>query len=163
MSDLDKFLGRSYELGGEDCFGCVRGYLQETFEIQMPNFARPRDFHTDPFFNMYRFYEDWGFHQFHDENPRIGDVFLISLGGVFPSHCAVFVGKNLILHHLPNSLSRLDRFQPKWSPRVTHKLRHPATVPKPKPAVDIHELINAPIFKDPEFQKGFDRAVAAGL
>lgn len=163
MSDYDQYLGKRYELGQEDCYGCVRRYLDDIFDIQLPNFARPEGFHNDEFFNFYQMHEDWGFSLVCDKAPRPGDVFLIKLsGGAFSSHCAIMVDGHMILHHLPNTVSRLDRLRPRWIGRVTHHLRHPKTEPPPLEPVNYHEIAQAHVFQDRDFQKGLSRALETG-
>lgn len=158
MSAYDKYLGRSYVPGRQDCYACCREFLWDRFDIRLPNFARPTNFWEDPNLDLYAMYRSWGFAPVFDEATREGDVLLMQLGTPINSHAAVVVANNQILHHPPANLSQLDPLFPKWVRRANIVLRHPKTS-LPSEKVHLHEVFDAQLFHDPEFQNALERAM----
>ncbi|WP_172906566.1 NlpC/P60 family protein, partial [Escherichia coli] len=55
-----------------------------------------------------------------------GDVLLCCFGSSVPNHAAIYCGDGELLHHIPEQLSKRERYTDKWQ-RRTHSLwRHRA-------------------------------------
>ncbi len=160
MSAYDKYLGRPYIAGSQDCYALVREYLQDVYDIRIPNFARPNAFWEDPHLQLYEMHADYGFQLIFDVKLRPGDVLLMPLMTVRESHSAIIVENNQVLHHLPNQLSCVDPL-PKWLRRATRILRHPETSRMGKEKVHIHEVVDAEILRDPKFQEALDQVLGS--
>lgn len=164
MSDYNDLLSLPYLPGKQDCFSLVRTYLRRTYDIRIPNYARPNAFWSDPAFDLFtQNYRRWGFHQVMDQPVREGDVLLIPLLTVHPSHCAVVVSGNMVLHHMHGRLSTLDPLWPKWGGRATIILRHPKVEKTQETkVVQIHEVVDAHLFRDPRFQEALEAVLDQG-
>lgn len=153
MSDLDKYLGRKYIAGEQDCFSLVREFLADRYNIWIPNVARPDEFWTDVSLDLYGLYKSSDFELISDKRLAVGDVLLMPLGTHVNTHAAVVVEGNQILHHLPNSLSSLAPLRPRWGSRANIILRHPqAHNGRAQKSQHIHEVIDSELFRSPEFQ-----------
>lgn len=163
MSDFSEFLGLSYIEGRQDCYSIVRRYYLREWGLKLPNLARPSKFWTDPLLDLYQMYKLGGFEAVFDTSYQIGDALLMPLGTPFATHAGVIVEDNKILHHLPNKLSCIDDLRPRWSTRATAVLRHPDITATQKqnrpPSNQFHEIIDARLLRNPEFQDVLARAI----
>ena len=162
MSGYDNLIGLPYIDGRQDCFSSVRNYYQNVWGVHLPNFARPDRFWDDPHLNLYGMYASHGFQQIFDRPYNLGDAVLMPLLAPQVSHAGVLVADNQLLHHLPNQLSSIDAFRPKWASRVTIHLRHPkiteAQVAERNP-VHLYEVTDADILRNPTVRKKLDELV----
>lgn len=155
MSNWDDLVGLPYIDGKQDCYQLVREYYGR-LGLHLPNFARPNYFWRDKSLDLYAQYKEFGFQDVHDEPFQVGDGVLMPIQAVVNSHAGVVVEDNKILHHLPGRLSSVDPIRPKWIGRITVHLRHPdifAALQKPIETVQLHEVVDAHLFRDPRFQK----------
>jgi cell wall-associated NlpC family hydrolase len=58
------------------------------------------------------------------EELRHGDAVLMNISGKVSNHCAVYLGDNLILHHINKRLSSRDVYGGYWLKNTTQALRH---------------------------------------
>lgn len=155
-------VGLPYIEGKQDCYSIVRTFIRRNWDIEMFNLARPTRFWEAPHLDLYSNFHLAGFKPVFDVPFQIGDWLLMPVATAVNSHSAVVVGDNLILHHLHGRLSAVEPLRPKWSPRVTVHLRHPRITASLKaalpPPVHFHEVVDAPVLRDPEIQ-----GVLAGL
>jgi cell wall-associated NlpC family hydrolase len=163
MSNYDNLLGLPYEEGQQDCFSLVRRYYRQVWGVDIPNFARPHNFWEDPNLDLYQLYKLAGFEQVFDVPFQKGDGLLMPLFTPFATHGAILAEDNVIIHHLPRRLSNAEPFRPRWSSKVTIVIRHPEVTSqlrklKPKPT-QLHEVLDAQLFRTPEFQEAVARAV----
>lgn len=164
MFNSTEYVGREYDPGRSDCFGLVREYYLREWGLRLPNVARPDRFWLDPRLDLTRNYRKMGFRVVLDEDPQIGDGFVMPLYASMNTHTGVICGDNQILHHLPGRLSSVDRLRPSWLPRFTIILRHPhveAQRARQTKAVHFHEVSHAPLFRDPRYQAAVARALDA--
>lgn len=162
MFDYSDLVGLPYDAGKRDCFSLVRGYYEKNFDLKLPNFARPTRFWEDPNLDLYAQYREFGFELVMDKPLELGDAVLMPLLTPMPTHAAVIVDDNRILHHLPNQLSRVDDLRPRWSARVTTVLRHPhitSKIQQQREVVHLHEVADANVFKNPDFQKAVEQVL----
>lgn len=156
MSNYHNLLGRPYEMGKHDCFSILREYYSQNWGIEVPNYARPDRFWEDPNLDLYQNYRRHGFKPILDEVFEVGDLVLMPIQAAVNSHAAAIVEDNLILHHMPKQLSAVAPFRPKWSNRVTVHLRHPdvaAAAKKTEQTLQLHEVIDADILRNPNVQR----------
>ncbi len=70
--------------------------------------------------------EATGFYRVALTEAQPGDVLLCSFGSSVPNHAAIYCGDGELLHHIPEQLSKRERYTDKWQ-RRTHSLwRHRA-------------------------------------
>jgi cell wall-associated NlpC family hydrolase len=165
MSNYDNLLGLPYLQGKQDCYSIARRYYAQVWGLRLPNWARPTAFWNDENLNLYKQYRTSGFVPVTDDDWQIGDTLLMPLRTQFHTHAAVIVADNKILHHLPGQLSTIESLRPKWANRATAVIRHPdvtATRADPDLTVNLHEVTNAHVFRDPKFQNAVARVMGDG-
>jgi hypothetical protein len=59
-----------------------------------------------------------------DADLQWGDALLMQLQSPVPSHVAIYIGDDLILHHMRNRLSSRDLLSGYYRKNTTHILRH---------------------------------------
>ncbi|HEI3574425.1 TPA: C40 family peptidase [Escherichia coli] len=117
--------GRRFEHGVTDCYTLFRD-AYHLAGIEMPDFHRGDDWwrHGQNLYldNM----EATGFYRVPLTEAQPGDVLLCCFGSSVPNHAAIYCGDGELLHHIPEQLSKRERYTDKWQ-RRTHSLwRHRA-------------------------------------
>jgi proteasome lid subunit RPN8/RPN11 len=118
-------LERPFVWGVFDCYSLVRDAFQEHFGKSLP--AVPRE---DAYWTKGQdLYGDWlkklGFQRISASVAKPGDCFLIALpGSPVPSHAGILLEGDMILHHLPNRLSRREPAGV-WAHGADMWVRHP--------------------------------------
>jgi cell wall-associated NlpC family hydrolase len=92
----------------------------------LPDWDRPAthaDFEVQPLFDG--FWKEAGFYQLPEEEPlQFGDGLLMNIEGRGLNHCGVYIGDQLVLHHLRGRLSSRDLYGG-WLQNCTgRRLRH---------------------------------------
>lgn len=125
MKNYSDYLGKEFEPGINDCYTIVRDFYKKEFNIDLPNFARYDGWWNDGL-NLYMQHaREVGFYLLDDlDKPIVGDVYLMCLQSPVPSHAAVWVGENKILHHVQNRLSRIDEYRGVFRNFTVSRWRH---------------------------------------
>ncbi|MDI0601957.1 C40 family peptidase, partial [Escherichia coli] len=117
--------GRRFDHGVTDCYTLFRD-AYHLAGIEMPDFHRGDDWwrHGQ---NLYLDnLEATGLYQVPLSSAQPGDVLLCCFGSSVPNHAAIYCGDGELLHHIPEQLSKRERYTDKWQ-RRTHSLwRHRA-------------------------------------
>jgi proteasome lid subunit RPN8/RPN11 len=118
-------IGRSWVWDVSDCWTLVRDWYGE-HGISLPDWDRPAthaDFEVQPLFDG--FWKEAGFYQLPEEEPlQFGDGLLMNIEGRGLNHCGVYIGDQLVLHHLRGRLSSRDLYGG-WLQNCTgRRLRH---------------------------------------
>ncbi|EEQ4381489.1 TPA: phage tail protein [Escherichia coli] len=117
--------GRHFEHGVTDCYTLFRD-AYHLAGIEMPDFHREDDWWRNGQ-NLYLDnLEATGLYQVPLSSAQPGDVLLCCFGSSVPNHAAIYCGDGELLHHIPEQLSKRERYTDKWQ-RRTHSLwRHRA-------------------------------------
>lgn len=117
--------GRRFEHGVTDCYTLFRD-AYHLAGIEMPDFHREDDWWRNGQ-NLYLDnLEATGLYQVPLSAAQPGDVLLCCFGSSVPNHAAIYCGDGELLHHIPEQLSKRERYTDKWQ-RRTHSLwRHRA-------------------------------------
>lgn len=115
--------GRQFEHGVTDCYTLFRD-AYHLAGIDLPDFHREDDW-WDEGKNLYLDnLEENGFYQVHADKAQPGDVLICCFGSSTANHAAIYCGGGELLHHIPDQLSKRERYTDKWQ-RRTHSLwRH---------------------------------------
>ena len=103
-------IGREWVWGVQDCWTLVRDYYGEQ-GIVLPDWERPltyAEFEANPMFaNCWR---EAGFEQVAEEDIQPGDAVLMNISGTSLNHVGVYIGDQMVLHHLRGRLSSRDLY-----------------------------------------------------
>jgi proteasome lid subunit RPN8/RPN11 len=118
-------IGRPFSHGVLDCYTLVQDFYKRELNIILKNY-----FHQDEWWekgeNLYvDNFKEQGFIQIKDENDlQKYDAFLIKLVSSVPNHAAIYLGGDMILHHVYGRLSNRQIYGGYWRKHTTHHLRH---------------------------------------
>lgn len=101
-------IGREWVWGVSDCWSLARDWY-EAEGISLPDWERPatpEDFELNPIFEDC--WEEAGFHGIGESELQRGDAIFMSIGNVKLNHIGVYLGDQMILHHLRDRLSGRD-------------------------------------------------------
>ncbi|WP_139775780.1 NlpC/P60 family protein, partial [Salmonella enterica] len=89
--------------------------------IDLPDFHREEDW-WDKGHNLYLDnLEVNGFYLVSADRAQPGDVLICCFGSSVANHAAIYCGNGELLHHVPEQLSRRERYSEKWE-RRTHSI-----------------------------------------
>lgn len=120
---VQDLIGRPFHHGLYDCYGIIRDFYRL---CNIPMIDHPRGFR---WWNLKgpnlltEHYKDNGFYRIKEKDIQPGDVAFMNIGAKQVNHAALYLGENLILHHLVNRLSRREPYT-NWSRRSTFIVRH---------------------------------------
>lgn len=104
-------IGREWVWGVQDCWSLVRDWYAET-GIILPDWERPRTYAE--FAEAPMFADCWreaGFEQIDERDIQPGDAVLMGVSSTKLNHVGVYLGDQMLLHHLgPNRLSSRDLY-----------------------------------------------------
>lgn len=165
MFDCSDLIGLPYIPGRQDCFSIGRRFFAKHFGLKIRNYARPDRFWEDPALDLYQLYRREGFKMVADDRIQVGDVLLCSLNTPTATHACIVVADNEVLHHPPGGLSVVERMRPRWTNRAANVIRHPDVTEALKPktqTIHLHEVVDAELFRNPEFQRTVERVLGSG-
>ena len=117
-------VGRQWSHGVLDCYALVRDWFIKERQIRLPDFVRfdewwkrGENLYLDNFAAA-------GFYVIDPAALQAGDCFLMQVASPVPNHAAVYLGDNMILHHLQGRLSSRDVYGGYWQKNTTHILRY---------------------------------------
>ncbi|MDY6957807.1 MAG: NlpC/P60 family protein [Halobacteriota archaeon] len=120
---IQDLVGRPFYHGVYDCYGVIRDFYRMCGITMIDH---PRGFR---WWNLkgpnllLDHYKDNGFDKVDEKSIQPGDVVFMTIGGRQVNHAAVYIGENIILHHLVNRLSRREPYT-NWKRRSNFIVRH---------------------------------------
>lgn len=117
-------IGRPFCKGTLDCYALVKDWFAEEKQIELPDYERPEVWFEIGRSILLEKFEEFGFKEISAADMQPGDCLLMQVGASVPNHCAVYIGDNLILHHVLNRLSSRDVYGEFWRKTTTHYLRY---------------------------------------
>jgi len=117
-------LGRQFYCGVLDCYSIVRDYHQLELGIHVKDYERSSDWWLKGKNHFMDRFEDAGFVQKPLAELQKHDVVLMKCNSAVPNHAAIYLGNNIILHHLVDRLSSKDVYGGYWLKATVCVLRH---------------------------------------
>jgi proteasome lid subunit RPN8/RPN11 len=123
IGNYNKYVGKPYKLGSSDCFSIIRNYYKNELNIDIKDYPRDVNWVSKPGNDYERYYQDEGFFQVEDLAKN--DIILLK----FPqfdhcSHAVIYMGNDIILHHLIGQYSSLCFYNESYKKMARYKLRH---------------------------------------
>ncbi|EBB2614374.1 endopeptidase [Salmonella enterica] len=115
--------GRTFAHGVTDCYTLFRD-AYHLAGMDMPDFHREDDWWNKGK-NLYLDnLEATGFYRVSAASAQPGDVLICCFGSSVPNHAAIYCGDGELLHHIPEQLSKRERYTDKWQRRTHSIWRH---------------------------------------
>lgn len=112
-------LHRDFHHGVTDCYTLVRD-AYALCGVDLDDFQRPDDWWKSELDLYVDNIESQGFERVSGD-PQAGDVILIQLQSNKANHAAIYLGEQMILHHVPGRLSRRELYSGYWL-KHTHSI-----------------------------------------
>ncbi|RYD28927.1 MAG: peptidase P60 [Lysobacteraceae bacterium] len=117
-------VGRSFSHGVLDCYSLIRDYYLETLGIELKDFDRDYEW-WDKGQNLYlENFQSAGFREVPPEDMLPHDVLLMQIHSDVVNHGAIYLGDDLMLHHLNRRLSTRDVYGGYYQRHTVKVLRH---------------------------------------
>lgn len=124
----EDLIGRSFVHGITDCYSLIRDFYKRELKITLKDY--PRDWEwwlngDDLYFSNSK---DCGFYEV--DKPQYGDMFYCKIKSKVYNHAGIYLGNELILHHLtgskPVDISKISRREPinRWFKFIEKWYRH---------------------------------------
>lgn len=111
-------VGRDFEWGTADCYTLVRDWYRLNRYTELPDWPHEHSFWEREETPFEDHYEEAGFRMVQIQDMAAGDVILMRVASRTTNHCAVYLGRGQILHHLMDRKSCVEPLGP-WLRRVT--------------------------------------------
>lgn len=117
-------IGRQWSHGVLDCYAIVRDWYAQERSIALPDFERHDEWWLKGQ-NLYvENFDKAGFRVINENDLKTGDLFIMQIMSPVPNHAAVYLGDDVILHHIQGRLSTREVYGGYWRKHTTHILRH---------------------------------------
>ncbi|WP_153135182.1 C40 family peptidase [Paraburkholderia agricolaris] len=121
-------IGRQFVHGVHDCYDLIRSYYQLERGVMLPDFERPDNWWDDGVSNLYLDnFDKAGFVDMgQDAEIEVGDVLLMQIRSKngAPNHAGVYLGDNVLLHHMYGQLSGRTVWGGMWAHCLRTVLRY---------------------------------------
>lgn len=118
------YIGRPYVFGVMDCYSLVRDYYKREFGILLGDGPRIEFWWRSGQDLLKKGAEEQNLIVQINQEPQIGDLFLMTTEGNVPNHVAIYIGDDMILHHCHDRLSRRDVYAGYYRKHTVSHLRH---------------------------------------
>lgn len=118
-------IGRQWVWAVSDCWTLARDWYAETWGLKLRDWQRPVDglqFNAAPMFEDC--FPETGFVDVTGQGIEVGDLLLMSIDSPGLNHCAVYVGDQMILHHIRGRLSSRDIYGGYYQKNTGRVIRH---------------------------------------
>lgn len=119
--------GRIFFHGVLDCYTLIKDYYKEKLDIDLPDFERKDNWWEDhKAESLYeKHFEEAGFVKVTDGTLNEHDVLLMEIcSSAGPNHAAVYLGDNIMIHHMFGQPSTKAVYGGSWQYATRHVVRH---------------------------------------
>ena len=119
------YTGRQWLLGHADCWSLIRDYYKREYDIKLNNYSVDREWWESGKENLYD--DNWqteGFIEVNLQEIKAGDIIMMRINASVTNHAAIYIGDNLILHHLYGQLSSRIPYGKYFRDRTVRIVRH---------------------------------------
>lgn len=119
------YTGRQWVLGYADCWSLIREYYQREFALSLGNYSVPYEWWEGGKEHLYD--DNWqqeGFVEVPPGEMRPGDIIMMRVQASVTNHAAVYLGDNIILHHMSGHLSSRTPYGKYYRDRTVRVVRH---------------------------------------
>ena len=119
------YVGRPWVLGYADCWSLIREYFQREFALVLGDYSVPYEWWEEGKEHLYD--DNWqqeGFVEVAPREMRPGDIIMMSIQASVTNHAAVYLGDNIILHHMSGHLSSRTPYGKYYRDRTVRVVRH---------------------------------------
>lgn len=125
-------IGRVWSHGVLDCYTIIRDWYKINRGITLPDFERHDEWWQQEGNNLYvDNFQSAGFVRVEDGSLQAGDVLLMQIRSKVPNHGVIYLGDDIILHHLHNRLSCREIFGGYYKKHCVMVLRYAETENNP--------------------------------
>lgn len=118
-------VGREWCYGTLDCYSLARDWYKEEMQLELSDYERKGEWWNKGLNTFVENFTNEDFYAVNAESePQWGDALLMQLQAPVPSHVAVYLGEDIILHHMRDRLSSRDVLSGYYRKNTTHILRH---------------------------------------
>lgn len=118
------YVGREFVFGIVDCYSLCRDWYKREMGLELKDYDRRDQFWLKGESLYMDNFAKEGFHEIPLEELQYGDAILMQLESPLPNHAAVYLGDQLILHHVQKRLSSRDVFGGYYLKSTACALRH---------------------------------------
>ena len=112
--DVSKYIGKEFDYGRQDCYTLLINYYRDELGVKVPKIENLEGW-WDRGENLYvDSMQEAGYISVPFSDLQENDILLIKLFTSVPSHAAIYVGDNHILHHAVGRLSTLEPLKGMW-------------------------------------------------
>ena len=116
------FIGRPFVHGVTDCYAMLVDYYKHELNLNIKDYERQSEWWSKGD-NLYlENYADAGFIKVDD--LQVNDIIIMQVASPVPNHCAIYLGDNIILHHVMNRASSRDIYGGYWRKITSLIVRH---------------------------------------
>jgi len=116
------YIGRPFVHGITDCYAMLVDYYKRELKLDIKDYKRQNEWWIKGD-NLYlENYEDAGFVKV--DNLQKHDIILMQVASPVVNHCAIYLGDNIILHHVMGRASSRDVYGGYWRKITSIIVRH---------------------------------------
>ena len=115
-------LGREYKFGENDCYSLVRDYYKQKLGISLPIATFEDDFWEKGYDYFTEFFQEFGFKEV--QSPKENDLIFFNVMSPIPSHCGIYLGEDIFIHHARDRLSCRESIHSFWGRFITRYVRY---------------------------------------
>ncbi len=100
---IPDLMARTFRHGVTDCYNLIRDFYRQELNITLKDVPRDWEWWSKDQTLYEDGFKEAGFHKIDQSEVQYGDVFLANIRSNTPNHGGVYVGDEMILHHLTGS------------------------------------------------------------